>query len=107
VATVSLEEGIRSDSLPSDCGAEVVECVTPLADALPAGQFDRLQRMKEWQESARAKLAAKVQELRSKQREYAPVQEPLYDDVFFEAMALMDKPDDVELPLGRYVKIED
>jgi hypothetical protein len=87
--------------------SRVAEDVTPQADALPADQFDRAQKMKEWEEYARARLAAKVQELRSKQREYAPIPAPPYDDVFFEAMAAMDEAEGIEVPLGRYIKIGD
>jgi hypothetical protein len=106
VVTVSLKEGIKSGNFSSDCATEA-ESVTPQTDGLSAGQFDRSQRLKEWEEYARARLAAKMKEIRSKQREYAPVQAPPYDDVFFEGMAAMDESDGIEIPLGRYVKIED
>jgi hypothetical protein len=87
--------------------SRVVESGTPQADALPAGQVSRAMSLKEWEEYARSKLAAKMEEIRSKHAEYAPIQEPRYDDVFFEAMAAMDEADGTEVPLGRYIRIDE
>jgi hypothetical protein len=60
-------------------------------------------KLKEWEDGARANLAEKLKEIRSRHMIYAPTPEPRYDDVFFEAMASMDAPDTPAIPpKGKY-----
>jgi hypothetical protein len=75
----------------------------------PAERTERQKKkLREWESQARVKLAEKFKEIKAKKTPYIPVKEPRYDDVFFEAMKILESSELSGLQPGQYsVRIDD
>jgi len=57
-------------------------------------------RVKQWETQAKANLTESFRKIRRERQSRAPVPEPIYDEIFFQAVAAMDASEAPEIKSG-------